>query len=171
MAPTASDVGTPAKSPSLRKHANGCYHLAFFGSAMRQRRAISAGRCFAGTHSQGSKACRSASAAADQVRVGGQSQDGQGTRSPCAGQAARARRPGDRIGALVIGPDVLFSNGSDKLAGLCSATRCPRSTLFGSSPWRTRALGAKLLPPATVHGGPSPQMPAFLLWADARAST
>src|SRR5215510_2150692 len=33
-----------------------------------------------------------------------------------------------------------------------------------------RALGAKLLPPATVHGGPSPQIPAFLLWADARAS-
>ena len=35
----------------------------------------------------------------------------------------------------------------------------------------TRALRAKLLPPATVHGGPSPQIPAFLLWADARAST
>jgi hypothetical protein len=34
----------------------------------------------------------------------------------------------------------------------------------------TRALGAKL-PPATVHGGPSPQIPTFLLWADARAST
>jgi hypothetical protein len=35
----------------------------------------------------------------------------------------------------------------------------------------TRSLRAKPLPPATVHGGPSPQMPAFLLWADARAST
>jgi len=35
----------------------------------------------------------------------------------------------------------------------------------------TRALRAKLLPPATVHGGPPPQIPAFLLWADARAST
>src|SRR5215510_13416056 len=33
-----------------------------------------------------------------------------------------------------------------------------------------RALGAKLLPPATVHGGPAPQIPAFLLWAEARAS-
>src|ERR1700730_17216238 len=29
----------------------------------------------------------------------------------------------------------------------------------------TRSLRAKPLPPATVHGGPSPQMPAFFLLA------
>jgi putative ABC transport system substrate-binding protein len=52
------------------------------------------------SHPQGREACRHARTGTDQVRNGHQPQDCQGAWAECAGQAARDRRRGDRIGRL-----------------------------------------------------------------------
>jgi len=63
----------------------------------RQRR-VPANRHLCWKDYPGREACRSAGAAADQARIRRQSCHGQGARPGGAGDAARARRPGDRIG-------------------------------------------------------------------------
>src|SRR5262249_44623140 len=63
----------------------------------RPGRYVSARGWLCRSHPQGSEACRSAGAGADQVRAGHQSPDCQDARAHRAGQAARCRRRGDRV--------------------------------------------------------------------------
>src|SRR5262249_41567524 len=63
----------------------------------QHHRCLSPGRHLCRAHSQGRKAGRPAGGAVDQIRARAQPQDSQGTQPRRAGQAAYARRRGDRV--------------------------------------------------------------------------